>query len=298
MPIPELLEDAASVRRLELMTRRIVDEVMAGEYHSTFRGQGMNFHDVREYQPGDDVRSIDWNVTARTGHPHIKRYVEERELTVVFAVDVSASTLFGSSLRRKRPLAAVITAVLAFSAIRNNDRVGLMLFSDDVELYLKPRKGRTHGLRVITELMGEPRRTRTDIGKALQALNRLQRKKAVVFLLSDFQQPLDEMRKPLSVTARRHDLIAVSIADPHEITLPDVGLVELLDPETGERALVDTASRRVRQRVGAALHGRRTATARMLRQLQVDHIELRTDQPFDRPLVDFFQRRQSRLNHE
>ena len=295
MPIPELLEDAASVRRLEILTRRIVNDVMAGEYHSVFRGQGMDFSEVREYQPGDDIRSIDWNVTARTGHPHVKRFVEERELTVIFAVDVSASTLFGSGSRRKRQLAAVITAILAFSAIRNNDRVGLMLFSDRVERYLSPKKGRTHGLRVITELLTEPEGRGTDIGCALQSLNRLQRRRAVVFLISDFQQP--NLNKSLSVTAQRHDLIAISITDPRELEVPNVGLIELESAETGERMLVDTSSRRVREEVAKELKERQIQTNRMLRSLSIDHIELRTDQCYDRPLIDFFQRRARRMAH-
>jgi len=295
VPIPELLEDAASVRKLELMTRRVVNDVMAGEYHSVFRGQGMDFSEVREYQPGDDIRSIDWNVTARTGAPHVKRFVEERELTVIFAVDVSASTLFGSRPRRKRALAAIVTAVLAFSAIRNNDRVGLMLFSDRVELFLKPRKGRSHGLRVITELLTEPQGRGTDIEGALRALNQMQRKRAVVFLISDFQQP--GIRRTLSVTNRRHDVIAISVTDPRELAVPDVGLIELEDAETGRRMVVDTSSGAVRRRIEGALAERREERDRMLRQLKIDHIEMRTDEPFEKPLISFFQNRAARLAH-
>jgi len=296
MAHPTLLEDAASVRRLEVMTRRIVNEVMAGEYHSVFRGQGMDFSEVREYQPGDDIRTIDWNVTARTGFPHVKRFVEERELTVMFLVDVSGSTLFGSQPRRKRPFAALITAILAFSAIRNNDRVGLMLFSDEVERYIQPRKGRRHALRVITDLLEEPARTGTNIPLALQTLNRLQRRKAVVFLISDFQQ--DDIRQALAVTSRRHDLIALTITDPSEVSLPDLGLIELKDGETGQRVVVDTSSRRVRSRIEANLAERRAKTARMLKQLKIDQVDLRTDQDFAKPLIDFFHRRAARLAHE
>lgn len=295
MPIPQLLEDAASVRKLEILTRRIVNDVMAGEYHSVFRGQGMDFSEVREYQPGDDIRTIDWNVTARTGHPHVKRYVEERELTVLFAVDVSASTLFGSRARRKRQLAAVITAILCFSAIRNNDRVGLMLFSDRVERFLTPKKGRSHGLRVITELLTEPEGRETNIVHALQSLNRMQRKRAVVFLISDFQQP--DLHRSLSVTAQRHDLIAISITDPRELDIPNVGLIELEDAETGERLLVDTSSRRARAEIAQELRNRHERTGRLLRSLKIDHIELHTDRPFDKPLMDFFQRRVRRMAH-
>lgn len=295
MPIPDQLADAASVRRLEIMTRRIVNETMAGEYHSAFRGQGMNFSEVREYQPGDDIRTIDWNVTARTGTPHVKRYVEERELTVIFAVDVSGSTLFGSVARRKRPLAAIVTAVLGFSAIRNNDRVGLLLFSDRVEKYIKPRKGRKHGMRVITELIGEPEGKGTNIVEALQSLNRLQRRRALIFLVSDFQQ--SDIRKALSITAQRHDLVAISIADPREFTVPDVGLVDLEDAETGESVLVDTSSARVRRRIEAALEARRDEARKLLRSLKIDHIELRTDRDFAKPLISFFETRNARASH-
>lgn len=296
MPLPLLLEDASSVRRLEVMTRRLVSDVMAGQYHAVFKGRGMSFADVREYAPGDDIRSIDWNVTARTHVPHVKRYVEERELTVLFAVDVSASTLFGSVARRKRPLAALVTAVLAFSAIRNNDRVGLMLFSDHIELYLPPRKGRGHGLRVLTELLSEPRGRRTDIAGALQSLNRLHRRRAVVFLLSDFQQP--DLRRALAATSQRHDLIALSIVDPHELTVPNVGIVELEDAETGHRLMVDTASARVRGQIGARLSARAAENVRLLRSLDIDHIALRTDEDFITPLRGFFERRAARAARE
>jgi uncharacterized protein (DUF58 family) len=296
MPQIPLLEDAASVRRLEVMTRRMVNNVLAGEYHSVFRGQGMAFNEVREYAPGDDIRTIDWNVTARTHVPHVKRYVEERELTVIFAVDVSGSTVFGSCTRRKRSLAALITAVLGLSAIRNNDRVGLMLFSDKVEKYIHPRKGRSHGLRVITELLSEPEGRGTDIVGALHSLNRLQKRKAVVFLLSDFMQ--DGLRRALSVTNQRHDLIAVTITDPREIELPPVGLLEVQDAETGERVIVDTSNSGVRRRYEAIMKGRRQELTRLFRQLQIDHIPLRTDRDVERPLMQFFERRAARLAHE
>jgi uncharacterized protein (DUF58 family) len=296
MPQIPLLEDAASVRRLEVMTRRMVNNVLAGEYHSVFRGQGMAFNEVREYAPGDDIRTIDWNVTARTHVPHVKRYVEERELTVIFAVDVSGSTVFGSCTRRKRSLAALITAVLGLSAIRNNDRVGLMLFSDKVEKYIHPRKGRGHGLRVITELLSEPEGRGTDIVGALHSLNRLQKRKAVVFLLSDFMQ--DGLRRALSVTNQRHDLIAVTITDPREIEVPPVGLLEVQDAETGERVIVDTSNSGVRRRYEAIMKGRRQELTRLFRQLQIDHIPLRTDRDVERPLMQFFERRAARLAHE
>ncbi len=289
MPIPDLLEDAADVRKLEIMTRRIVNNVMAGEYHSAFKGQGMEFSEVREYRQGDDIRFIDWNVTARTGDPHIKRYVEQRELTVFFAVDVSASSLFGSAKRRKRPLAAIVTAVLAFSAIRNNDRVGLMLFSDQVELFLTAKKGRKHGLRVIREVIKEPAHAGTNISSALQTLNKLQRRKCIVFLISDFQNP--GIRNALAVTASRHDLIAISVTDPHELQVPNVGLISLEDAETGQATMIDTGSRRVREELTTRLRNRRNESRRLLNSLKIDHIELRTDQDFSVPLINFFSAR-------
>lgn len=294
MPLPDILEDAGDVRRLEIMTRRIVNDVMAGEYHSAFKGQGMEFEEVREYRAGDDIRNIDWNVTARTGEPFIKRYVEQRELTVFFAVDVSASSLFGSLKRRKRPLAAIVTALLAFSAIRNNDRVGLMLYSDDVELYLPAKKGRSHGMRVIREVIREPEHAGTNTEKALQTLNKLQRKKSIVFLISDFQEPISTLRRSLGVTSRRHDLIAVSITDPAEISIPNVGLLNLQDAETGRSVLVDTGSRRVRSEMEISLQARRDSVQRLLKSLKIDHIDLRTDKDFALPLVNFFSARSKR----
>jgi uncharacterized protein (DUF58 family) len=293
MPLPELLKDAADVRRLEIMTRRIVNNVMAGEYHSAFKGQGMEFQEVREYQPGDDIRTIDWNVTARTGHPHVKRYIEQRELTVFFCIDVSASSLFGSVARRKRPLATIITAVLAFSAIRNNDRVGLMLFSDEVELFLPPKKGRGHGLRVIRELIREPLHRGTDIPLALETLNRLQKKKSIVFLISDFQQP--DIRRALAATNSRHDLIAISITDPHEEKIPNVGVLNLEDAETGEILELDTGSNKVRSALEARMKKRRDDTRRLLSSLKIDQIELTTDKDFSTPLVNFFNTRIRRM---
>lgn len=268
------------------MTRRIVNNVMAGEYHSAFKGSGMEFSEVREYRPGDDIRNIDWNVMARTGEPHIKRYVEQRELTVFFAVDVSASSVFGSVKRRKRSLEAIVTAVLAFSAIRNNDRVGLMLFSDKVELFLPPKKGRKHGLRVITELIRQPEHRGTNITEALQTLNRLQRRKCIVFLISDFQE--DDLRRALAVTASRHDLISISITDPREVTVPNVGLITLEDAETGETAMIDTSSGRVREALQERMKTRRDNLKRLFSSLKIDHIDLQTDADFSTPLVNFF----------
>ncbi|MDX1972172.1 MAG: DUF58 domain-containing protein [Candidatus Sumerlaeia bacterium] len=290
MPIPALLEESASARKIEILTRRIVSEVMAGEYHSVFKGQGMDFNEVREYQPGDDIRTIDWNVTARTSVPHIKRFKEERELTVLFAVDLSGSTLFGSGLRSKRNLAVLTTAVLAFSAIRNNDRVGLMLFTNQVEQYIQPRKGRGHTLRILNELLHQPHHRGTDIREALESLNRLQRRKCVVFLLSDFIQP--NLEPILSVTSKRHDLICLTITDPRERRIPNVGMIELEDSETGERRLIDTSSRLVRSSIESRLNARSQEVRRLFQRLQIDHIPLTTEaEDFTRPVVEFFQRR-------
>lgn len=290
MPIPALLEETTSAKKIEILTRRIVSDVMAGEYHSVFKGQGMDFNEVREYMPGDDIRSIDWNVTARTSIPHIKRFKEERELTVMFAVDLSASTLFGSTLRSKRSLAIFITAVLAFSAIRNNDRVGLMLFTKEVENYIQPRKGRGHTLRILSELIHTPAHKETDIREALQTINRLQKRKSVVFLISDFMQP--DLESVLSITSKRHDLICLSVSDPRERIIPNVGLIEVEDAETGARQLIDTSSRQVRSSIESRLNAKNSEMKRIFQRLQIDHVALSTNQEdFTRPLVEFFHKR-------
>lgn len=293
MSIPALFEDATSVRKIEILTRRIVNEVMAGEYHSVFKGQGMDFNEVREYQPGDDIRSIDWNVTARTHIPHVKRYVEERELTVLFMVDLSASTLFGSGLKSKRSLAVLATAVLAFSAMQNNDRVGLILFSDHVEQYIHPKKGRSHGLRLLSKLMHAPVGRKTDIVDALQTVNRLQRRKAVVFLLSDFMQ--QGIEQTLSITSKRHDLITLTVRDPREQTIPNIGIVELEDAETGQIQMVDTSHKATRQYLEGKLKQQERALSGMFRKNKIDHIELNTGQEdIWKPLIQFFHRRAAR----
>jgi uncharacterized protein (DUF58 family) len=282
------------VRRIEIRTRRLVDDVLGGEYHSVFKGRGMEFSEVREYQPGDDIRTIDWNVTARSGHPHVKKYVEERELTVILMVDASSSSEFGSALHMKGEVAAELAALLAFSAIKNNDRVGLLIFTDVVEKFVPPRKGRSHVLRVIRELLYfQPRDRRTNIAAALEYLQRVVRRKAVVFLISDFWAP--EYQRPLRVASRRHDLIAVLVSDPRELELPPMGWVEFEDAESGELLLVDTNSRSFRsafqQRARAAAAGRQ----QLLKQLHMDTVEIWTDQPYDRPLMHFFRQRALRI---
>ena len=240
------------IRYIQIYTSKAVNDVLAGEYHSVFKGQGMEFDEVRAYQPGDDIRTIDWNVTARTGHPYVKRYVEEREITVFFLVDLSASGSFGSREKLKNEIAAEFCALLAFSAIKNNDKVGLIVFTDVIELFIPPAKGTSHVLRLIRELLyfdpGKKReRAGTDIALALDYLGRVLHKRGVVFLVSDFLD--QDFEKPLGVLARRHDLIGVTVSDPRESALPDVGLLEIQDAETGATVLVDTGSREVRTQV-------------------------------------------------
>jgi uncharacterized protein (DUF58 family) len=281
------------VRRLEIRTRRLVDQSLAGSYHSIYRGRGVEFAGVREYIQGDDVRTIDWNVSARMGHPFVKKFTEERELTVVLLVDVSGSTGFGTANATKMQLSAEIAAMLAFSALRNNDRVGLLLFTDRVEGYLRPRKGREHGLRVLRDVLAaSPRGRGTDIAGALEYLRRVVTKRAVVFLLSDFQDR--EFERTLRVVARKHDVVAIAIRDPREVELPDVGLIAVVDAETGEPGLIDAGSSAVR----AAYHEfavRRGEGLRLaLRRAGVDLLEISTGEPYEMPMVRFFRERARR----
>lgn len=283
------------VRTVELKTRRLVNESMAGEYHSVFKGRGMAFAEVREYQAGDDVRIIDWNVTSRMGHPYVKIYDEERELTVMLLVDASSSGQFGTRRQLKGEMAIEISALLAFSAIKNNDRVGLAIFTDRVETFIPPKKGRDHVLRVIRELLCfKPQSQGTDIAAALDYLNRVLRKKSVVFLLSDFMDM--EFDRPMRLTSKRHDLVAMSITDPRELEMPDVGLIELEDAETGQRALVDTGDAGFRRRYGEIALQRRTDLKRRLGSMDVDYVEIRTDKAYDKPLMHFFRRRTRKIH--
>lgn len=288
------------VRQIELRTRGLVTSIFGGEYQSVFRGQGMEFSEVREYEPGDDVRNIDWNVTARTGHPYVKKHVEERELTLLLVVDLSGSEQFGTRGRFKAELAAELAAVLALSAVRNNDRVGLLIFSDHVEHVVPPRKGRRHALRLIRDLLAfRPRGRGTDIPGALDYAARLLAHRGIIFLLSDFARRADagaadgaRWEKTLRLVSRRHDVVAVSISDPAELDLPDVGIVALEDPETGELAFVDTGRTDVHDHFSAVLTRERLETRRLFRRLGVDEIEVRTDQPYVKPLLAFFDRRE------
>jgi uncharacterized protein (DUF58 family) len=281
------------VRRIEISTRGLVNEVFSGEYHSVFKGRGMSFAEVREYAYGDDVRSIDWNVTARTGQPFVKVFEEERELTVMLLVDVSASEDFGTRERLKAEVAVEMCALLAFSAIKNNDKVGLVIFSDHVERFVPPRKGRRHVLRVLRELLyHRPTGTGTDLASALEYLGHVQRKKAVAFLVSDFRD--DGFENALAVAGRRHDLIAVRLSDPREEALPPVGLVELEDPETGTRVVVDSSSPPFRAAFQGVNRKRRVALDRALRRSKVDVIDVETGRPYVRALMRFFQERMRR----
>jgi uncharacterized protein (DUF58 family) len=282
------------VRRLEITTRHLVRDIVAGEYSSAFRGRGVEFAEVREYQPGDDIRTIDWNVTARLGSAYVKRYLEERELTVVFVVDRSASGGFGSRVRTRGDLAAEVVAVLAFAAARNNDRVGLLLATDRVESYTQPRKGRRHALRVISELLAfTPEGHGTDLGVALTTLESSLHRRAVIFLVSDFLATSYE--PALARLARRHDLVAIQIVDPRERELPDVGLVTLWDPESGDWRVVDTGDSDVRRRFSERATAFDRGLERMLRERGADLLRLDTGRPYAEPLLAFFRRRERML---
>ena len=305
------------IRQIEIRTSRLVSETLAGQYHSVFKGQGMNFDEVREYQPGDEVRTIDWNVTARMNHPFVKKFVEERELTLMLVVDVSGSGLFGSKEQSKRELAAEIASVLAFSAIRNNDKVGLILFSDEVEKFIPPRKGRRHVLRVIREvLFFEPRRRGTDLNGALEFLLHVTRHRAIAVVISDFlgspavaagkrtrqlrpQIMLLESLAQASFTMlrqanRRHDVVAVQIADRHELELPSLGRLVLRDAETGEIVEINTGDERKRAAFAERQARSQTELARLFRSAGIDAIQLRTDQPYAVELGRFFETRERR----
>lgn len=286
------------IRRLELKTRGAVQAAFAGQYRSVFKGRGMNFEEVREYQPGDEVRSIDWNVTAKfgevNGEAYVKKFTEERELTVMLVVDVSASGEFGSVNLSKRELAAEVACLLAFSAIRNNDKVGLILFSDHVEHFITPKKGRAHTLRLIRDILFfAPRGRGTRPGEALGYMNRVLHRRAVVFLISDFQAP--DFSKELSVTARRHDLIAVPIIDPREEELPDVGWLTLEDAETGEQLEINTSDRKTRLQFIQNVDAGHEARLRNFRRKRVDVIALHTDEDYVPALQTFFRTRERRL---
>ena len=278
------------IRRIEIRTNRLVTETLAGRYHSVFKGLGMEFSEVREYIPGDDVRSIDWNVTSRMGHPYVKKFVEERELTVVLVVDASGSQAFGSVSRLKREIASEVGALIAFSALKNNDRVGLLIFTDRAEKWLPPRKGLRHVLRVIREILAfEPEGRGTDISLALDDLNRALHKRAVVFLISDFLASGYE--RALKITNRRHDLVAIALSDPREDALPELGLIELEDAEAGATLVIDSSHPRFKAQHQRAARDRHARRRQHLRAARVDTVEIATNEPYDKPLMRFFAER-------
>lgn len=282
------------IRRLELRTRRLVSSTFAGQYHSVFKGRGMNFEEVREYNPGDDIRSIDWNVTARMNDPYVKKFTEERELTVLLIVDVSASGAFGSVDLSKRELAAEVAAILAFSAIHNNDKVGLLLFTGEVELFIPPKKGRMHTLRLIREMLYfQPRGRGTNLEAALKYANKLLTRRAVVFVISDFLA--GDFSKALTVAGRRHDVVAMPVTDPGEAALPDVGRITFEDAESGEQIEIDTSRPAVRQQFAAEQARRDKELDRLFRTRGLDVVPLATDADYLVALRSFFARRERRM---
>ncbi len=293
MLTPELIK---KIRRIEIRTRRLVNTSFAGEYQAIFKGRGMEFDEVRPYQRGDEVRTIDWNVTARTGELHVKRYVEERELTVMLLVDASASGQFGTINRFKREIAAELAAVLAFSAITNNDKVGLLIFTDQIELFISPRKGRRHVLRLIRDLLAfEPTGRQTNLKLGLETLNHMLKRRSIIFLLSDFLSTPDSYSSILQVSNRRHDVIAVTLRDPREQQWPSVGLVALEDAETGRIQWVDTSSRQWQQAFTERVNELSLARERVFRKAKVDRIDITTDSDYVIPLTHFFQQRARRI---
>lgn len=283
------------VKRIEIQTRGLVNDVFSGEYHSVFKGRGMEFAEVREYQIGDDIRNIDWNVSARMGHPFVKVFEEERELTVILVVDVSSSGNFGTVERMKGEIAIEICALLAFSAIKNNDKVGLIIFTDRIEKFVPPKKGKTHVLRVLRELLyHEPEGRGTDISFALEYLSRVTNRRAVVFVVSDFQST--DYRKAMQIANRRHDLVAITITDPRERDLPNVGLIELEDAETGEVILLDTADPETRRMFENETSSAKEQRDKMLRSMSVDTIDIGTDGSYVEPLIHFFRMRAQRFH--
>lgn len=290
METKELLK---KVRQLEIRTRGLVNQVFSGEYHSVFKGRGMEFSEVREYQFGDDIRAIDWNVTARLDHPFVKVFEEERELTVMLLVDMSGSQYFGSRVRLKADVAVELSAILAFSAMKNNDKVGAILFTDRIEKFIPPRKGRSHTLRIVRELLSfRPQQRSTRLNVALEYLNHVQKKRSIVFLISDFMD--GGYDAALRVVGKRHDLIGVVLRDPHEIYLPDVGLITFQDIETGENRWIDTSDRRVQEAFAFYRRSLEESRKNTFMKAKLDAIEINLDQPVLKPLIDFFRLRERR----
>jgi len=282
------------IRRIQITTSRMVTDVFAGQYQSVFKGKGMEFDEVREYQPGDDIKSIDWNVTARMGHPYIKKFVEERELTVMLLLDLSMSCYFGSVKQLKNQLAAELCCVLALSAIKNNDKVGIIIFTDRIEKFISPRKGLSHVLRVVREALHyKPEGRGTDISLALQYLNRVTKRKAITFIISDFFDK--DFKNLLSISNKRHDMVAVTITDPRELDLPNVGIINLNDAETGKSFTIDTSDSNFRKKYQEDAVKRIKERQKLLRSINVDNIDIRTDTPYEKELIKFFKMREKRL---
>ncbi len=287
-------ELVAKIRRIEIRTKRLVNDVFGGEYHSVFKGQGMEFEEVREYFPGDDIRLIDWNVTARAGKPYVKKFKEERELTVMIMFDASSSGRFGTSERMKGDLAAELCALLAFSAIKNNDKVGMIIFTDRIEKFIPAKKGRAHVLRLIREILHfQPEGSSTDIAGALEFFLGVMRRKTVAFLVSDFLA--GEYRREISIANQKHDLVAIKITDPRESEMVDVGLLELEDAETGEVVVVDTASLRVRSQFTEQSQGREMGLQKTFGAIDLDMIPIQTGASYIDPLIKFFRQRERRI---
>jgi uncharacterized protein (DUF58 family) len=282
------------VKRIEITTRGLVNDVFSGEYHSVFKGRGMDFAEVREYAIGDDIRTIDWNVSARMGHPYVKVFQEERELTVMLMVDVSSSGDFGTYEQMKGEIATEICALLAFSAIKNNDKVGLIIFTDHVEKFVPPKKGKSHVLRVLRELLyHEPQSNKTDIAGALEFLNHVTRRRSVVFLVSDFIS--EGYEKDLQIANKRHDMVSITVTDPREVELPDVGFIELEDAETGEIFLLDSSNVGIRSSFSEQADTKRLEREKLFKSMNIDYIDVYTNQPYIEPLMRFFRLRAKRF---
>jgi uncharacterized protein (DUF58 family) len=282
------------VRQIEIKTRNVVNEVFSGEYHSAFKGRGMEFAEVREYQIGDDIRSIDWNVTARSGSPYVKVFEEERELTVMLVVDMSGSLIFGSADKTKQQIAAELTAILAFSAMKNNDKVGLILFTDRIEKFVPPKKGRTHGLRIIREILSfKPEGNKTNIKAALEYLNHTIKRKSIAFLISDFID--DGYEKILSIVGKKHDLIGVVLQDPREREIPKAGLIKFKDAETGELRYIDTSNKNVQENFQKLLRIFEAKRKSVFIKSRLDAIEVNTNESYVKPLANFFRKREKML---
>lgn len=282
------------IHRIHITTSRMVTDIFAGHYHSVFKGQGMEFDEVREYQPGDDIRTIDWNVTARTGHPYIKKFTEERELTIMLMLDLSGSSFFGTVNQQKRQLAAELCSVFAMSAVKNNDKVGLIIFTDRIEKFVPPKKGLRHVLRIIREaLYFEPAGRGTDIPGALEHLNKVTNRKTVTFIISDFFE--EGIKKSLSVINKRHDIIAMTITDPGELSMPDIGIINLEDAEGGGSFMLDTSSSSIRKKYNENSLKMFAERKHLFRSINVDYIDIRTDVPYTKELYRFFRMREGRV---